>query len=391
VKKIVYSIILLILILGACKQELKEKKSFTINGKFTNSSNEILTIYQRTPFEFIPLDSVKIDELGNFTIKIYSEEKDFFVLSVKTDYDIVLLIDTSEVLEISANLQNLKETYSVNGSPESKQIQLVEQKLISTKKVIDSLSIIYDKYLGTPDFDTIKQQLDKRFFPVLASQKEFSKNFIDANPTSLVNLIVISQYITPNAPVLDSEEDADYYFKVDSLLTQKYPNSPHVKKLNGIVATMKKNATQNLTTGGNVTIGSVAPDFSLPSFEGDIIKLSSFKNKYVFLHFWASWSSPSIIDLENIKRIYWAYFPKFQIIQISLDQDNTAWQEAIKKYELKYYYEVSDLKTWASPVARAYGIKSLPANILIAPDGKIVAMNLFGNDLDQKLKEYFGE
>jgi len=187
------------------------------------------------------------------------------------------------------------------------------------------------------------------------------------------------------------EEDADYYYKVDSLLTLKYPSSPHIKKINSIVATMRKNITQKLTSSGNVTIGSVAPDFSLPSYEGDIVKLSNFKNKYVFLHFWASWSTPSINDLENIKRIYWGYFPKFQIIQISLDQDNTAWQEAIKKYELKYYYQVSDLKTWASPVVRTYGVKTLPANFLISPEGKIIAMNLFGNSLNEKLKELFGK
>ncbi len=377
---------LLIIFFLSCKTVTEQKSNLSITGKFKNTDGEVVTIYKRTPYELIPIDSVKLDVSGSFKFNLTAEQKDFYLLNVKKDYDIVLLIDTAEVVEITADMKDIKTTYSVSGSIDSRHIQLAEQKLFETKKIVDSISIIYQKYLGTPGFDTIKEQLDVTFIPILNQQKKFSKDFIDANPTSLVNLIIISQYITPNAPVLDMVEDANYYYKVDSILTAIYPNSPHIKKLNSIVANMKKNTKSNLTTEGKITIGGEAPDFTLTAFDGTTIKISSLRKKYLLLYFWASWSKPCIADLENIKKIFWAYYPNLQLVLIALDQNEAIWREAINKYELKYFNATCDFKTWTSPVVREYGVKTLPSTVLISPEGNIVVINLFEKNLDNKLR-----
>jgi len=387
VKKLIIILSFLSLILFSCKEKDEEEKGvFTINGNFKNSNGEIVVLYQRTPFEFIPLDSVKIETNGDFILKSKSQQKDFYVLNAGTDYDVILLIDTAQKVEITADLLNLANSYIVKGSPESEKIQKIENKLAATKVVIDSLSKIYDKYFGLPGFDTIKNQLDSVFYPVLSDQKSFSRKFVSENLSSLVSLIAISQFLTPKAPVFDKEEDADIYFLVDSALTAKFPESPHVKKLNGIVATMKNNLADNLTPSGNVTVGSKAPDFSLPNQFGDSVRLSTFEGKYVLLHFWASWSINCLPVNDILKKNFWAFFPKIQIIQISLDQDFTKWKEFVKKEELSWY-QCCDLKVWESSVVKSYGIKSLPTNFLIDPKGKIIAVDLLDNNMEIKLKE----
>jgi peroxiredoxin len=385
VRKTAIFILVTILYLASCKTEVKEKGFFTITGNFKNSNEELVTLYQRTPFEFIPLDSARITSTGDFSLTAFCSEKDFFVLNAGTDYDIILLIDTAENIEITADLNNIAETYLVKGSKESEKIQRIEHKLAYTKALVDSLGKVYEQYFGTPQFDTIKQNLDSVFFPAFEEQKEFSRKFVDENLNSLVSLIAISQYINPNSPVFDKETDADYYYKVDSVLSAKFPNSPHIEKLNGIVATMKKNITENLTPAGNVTLGSIAPDFKMPTNNGDSLSLSSLRGKYVLVHFWASWCKPCVEENENLKKYFWAFYPKFQIIQISLDQDAAKWKDAIKKGELNWYH-VCDLKTWASPVVNSFGVKSLPSNFMIDPQGKIVCIDLLGNDLDLKYK-----
>jgi len=144
--------------------------------------------------------------------------------------------------------------------------------------------------------------------------------------------------------------------------------------------------------------GSVAPDFAIPDTNGNLIKLSSFKGKYVLLDFWASWCAPCRQANPDMVNIYKHYKNKnFTILGISLDgaKGKAAWIAAIHKDGLTWP-QVSDLtpgadlKIWDSEAARVYGIQSIPQNFLICPDGKIIAKNLDEDGLEKKLGEIFG-
>ncbi|HTH31500.1 MAG TPA: TlpA disulfide reductase family protein [Lacibacter sp.] len=135
----------------------------------------------------------------------------------------------------------------------------------------------------------------------------------------------------------------------------------------------------------------MAPYFSQADTSGIAVKLSDFRGKYVLIDFWASWCGPCRAENPNLVKTFNTYKDKgFTVLGVSLDQPGKkdAWLGAIHKDQLTWT-QVSDLKFWDNEAAVLYGIKGIPANLLLDKDGKIIAKDLRGADLDNKLAEVF--
>jgi peroxiredoxin len=137
-----------------------------------------------------------------------------------------------------------------------------------------------------------------------------------------------------------------------------------------------------------VAVGQPASDFSLPNVYGDTLHLSEFIGKgYLLLDFWASWCPPCRRENPNLVALYRKYHDKgFDIFAVSLDEKRDSWLKAISDDNLTWTH-VSDLAFWNSAPAHLYGVRAIPSNVLIAPDGTIVARNLRGEELAAKLAE----
>lgn len=138
-----------------------------------------------------------------------------------------------------------------------------------------------------------------------------------------------------------------------------------------------------------LAIGNVAPDFTQNDTLGQPVSLTDFRGKYVLLDFWASWCVPCRKDNPNVVKAFNDYKDKgFTVLSVSLDQPGKkeAWLAAIHKDGLTWTH-VSDLKFWDNEVAKLYGIKAVPSNFLIDPNGKIVAHDLHGDEIEKTLKE----
>jgi len=225
---------------------------------------------------------------------------------------------------------------------------------------------------NTAEFQNAMQAKHKE---LQIEQKATLKIFILSNPDSYLSLLALYSVAGPSPD--PSEVDPLYNSLSDRL---KATETGKVLK-------------KSLDALRNTAIGVTAPDFTQNDVNGVPVKLSSFRGKYVLLDFWASWCGPCRQENPNVVRAYNKYKDKnFTIVGVSLDKASgkADWIAAIQNDGLSWT-QVSDLKFWNNEVASLYSITSIPANFLIDPNGKIIARDLRGDDLENKLEDVLGK
>ena len=179
--------------------------------------------------------------------------------------------------------------------------------------------------------------------------------------------------------MIDANENLAFSDSIATALQASIPESFHVQQLVSQVSTKKR-----------LAIGNEAPEISLETPAGEMVSLSSLRGKYVLLDFWAAWCRPCRAENPNLVRAYSKYSGQnFEILQVSLDKTRDKWVQAIEQDGLPWLH-ISDLKFWRSEAAIDYQVNAIPASFLIDPEGKIIAKNLRGVQLEAKLKEIFG-
>lgn len=158
---------------------------------------------------------------------------------------------------------------------------------------------------------------------------------------------------------------------------------PSFREADGIEAIMEERVWIVETTA----VGSQLRDIELPAPNGKADKISNYRGKVLLVDFWASWCGPCMKEAPLLVELYKAYRDKgFEIIGISLDEDRDRWLSTILSKNLDWIH-MSDLKGWDSAAAHRYGIKRIPQNFLLGKDGKIIAYDLHGDDLKNKIEE----
>lgn len=356
--------------LVAFPQKDKKPFSFKIDGTIRNHSGKSIYLHHKWD-EKDHTDSAKIVN-GKFTFNLKSIDPNMYWFTttnnVNAQPNFIFFADASP---IKANIVGGDSIlYSV---VEGGQVQkdYIEYRMMVNNFVMQQqkLQSDYNTASQKGDYNTINaireeyQNMNTKFIGGL-------KDFVKAHPKSAVSgFVIYNDMNNPNVPFEDVVQALEL---VDKSITDTKFIKLASKRVESIKGTM---------------VGYPANNFSQNTPDGKVVKLSDFKGKYVLVDFWASWCGPCRMENPNVVMAYNKYKDKgFTILGVSFDSNKDKWLEAIQKDNLTWQH-VSDLKGWGNEVGKMYSISSIPQNLLIDKDGKIVAKNLRGPALEEKLAE----
>lgn len=375
-----------LLFLFSCSGNPQDSE-YQIKGKLTNSSGEYISLMNVNSSEMKTIDSVKVDENGEFIFTKKVSEKGFYSIQISSSNYATIIADSTEKIYFEGDAKNLSEGYKVNGSKDSEILvrfnELTKKnfkKMEEIRYAQDSIRRVFEAYLNTRSDSLQMDSLSKLLEPVFNSlsgkyQKlmeetnEYIRKFIDENTSSFASLAAVQ--------MLSPDKDIAYFIKVSDALVAKYPNVENLKGFKSYVDSKKK-----------LAIGSPAPEIILNDKNEKPISLSSLKGKLVIVDFWASWCKPCRAENPFLVSIYNKYKDKgLDVFSVSLDFKKEAWLEAIVKDKLSWKNHVSDLKQWQSQVVQLYGFEGIPFAVLLDRNGNIAGKNLRGPELEEKIKE----
>ena len=335
-------------------------------------------------------DSILIDENNHFSFIKTNQEADFYNLYFDRIDPILLYLDSAENIIITGDTENFSSNYNVTGSETSIQIMQLQQKLLS---VFGKIQAVYNEKVLTADstiLDSVRTAFNNESNQLVQAHRQEVFDFIRKNPSSFACLPAIYQSFDSRNPIFMYEMDAPYYHLIDSALMAKKPDSKHTKEFHSQIVEYKQQFERIRQMESKVQSGTEAPDFEVPSPEGKMIKLSSFRGNYVLLDFWASWCAPCRHENPAVLEAFNSFKKKgFRVFQVSLDKEKEDWLTAISKDGLGEIVHASDLQYWNCVPAKMYGVQSIPANFLIDPNGMVIGRNLRGNDLLNTLKQIY--
>lgn len=341
-----------------------ETKGFTISGNISGvADGKVQIVTMSEEHAVIASDSIKN---GVFNVKGSIPEPGlyFIVLSNEQPQYIYLENNPITISGAKADIKNIK----IEGSQS-------HLDFVAFNKIFNPLIAELNGFAALIQKETDeskKEEIFHKYDSVVAKVNSEVGNFVASRKSSYVSafLLSVSAQVLGDPTVLEQRYN---------MLSEEVRNSEIGKNLASSIAYFKVGA-----------VGTDALDFTQADINGKPVSLSSFKGKYVLLDFWASWCKPCRQENPNVVKVYNKFKDKnFTILGVSLDQSKDAWVKAIQSDKLTWNH-VSDLKYWENAVAQMYHIQSIPGNFLIDPNGKIIARDLRGEDLEKKLCELFG-
>lgn len=339
-------------------------QQYVVKGKATAGATK--AYFKLLANKSTATDSVAVAADGSFTFSGDAKGKTFaFVFDNKTEQQFPIVLDGAVNVDLPSS--------TISGTDENKLLNKYNQELQPAfKKLLESVTYLRanrDKNESDPAYaaqmKTYEESLEKVGALAVRSVKE--------NLQAQFPAVFVAQF----GQIAGDDALAALY----ELKPASFQNELIKPIVEGLEAAAKR------------APGKPFIDFKMPDVNGSVRSLSDFvgKGNYVLVDFWASWCGPCRAEMPHVKELYAKYKAKgFDIVGVSLDNDKAAWTAAIKKLDLPWHH-ISDLQGWKSQGAQLYGIRSIPATLLVGPDGKIVAFGLRGDALTAKLKEIYGE
>lgn len=372
------SVILFLVLFSSCNMAGGSDK-YSIQGTIKNHAAKSVILEKLGLQKITVVDSSTVDDKGFFKMEGVSESG-FYRLKLDAQTFFLFLLEPAKYqVEIDPKAA---EIFKSSGSKQNDEFQKAYHQLNTAQRDMQGWQMAYQVYsqqhAGADTMMYVQQQLQG-----LAAK--FESMISDSSKAAKSPLVALF-YVT-NGPL---DRFPKENLAIVERLEKELPKSSYTTEFREIYN--KYLEQEKLAAAApkpqDVSVGSMAPEIDLPTPDGKNIKLSSLKGKVVLLDFWASWCGPCRVEMPNVVAAYNKYKDKgFTVYSVSLDKDAAAWKKSISSLGMNWENHVSDLKFWQSAAAATYGVQGIPAAFLLDREGKIVATNLRGAELDRKISE----
>ncbi|MFC5195910.1 redoxin domain-containing protein [Bizionia hallyeonensis] len=363
----------LIILVASCKNE-ETKEGYVLTGSIDKSVEGKTMRLQNADLNNITFSDSTVIKDGKATFTGKVDSPDLYLLTIEGVPGGVPLVLENEEISIQFYKDSLQ-TSVVSGSHENDIFKLFKD--ISDPIRAKNQTMGQEFMAARTAGDTAK---------MTAIQTEFQKIVDEGNKENLAaikqnNDVVTSAAILENLIKTKGIEASEAKELYDNF-TEPVKNSRIGKSINEMLSSAMATA-----------IGSMAPEFTAPNPDGEMIALKDIRGKVTIIDFWAAWCAPCRRENPNVVKVYEKYHEKgLEIIGVSLDgtprqkDAKGEWLAAIEKDGLTWH-QVSNLQYFNDPVAKQYNIQSIPATYILDADGKIIAKNLRGSALEAKMAE----